>query len=83
MGKSHRNGIQEIKTALIPMGSTNEEEVPEELLQELNLPKSSEEPYKIYIIGAPQWPQVNQYILVHGLPAVSYTHLTLPTKRIV
>ena len=69
MGES-RTGMacNRSKTALIPMGSTNEEEVPEELLQDLNLPKSSEEPYKIYIIGAPQWPQVNQYILVHGLP---------------
>ena len=41
------------KTAsLIPMGSTRREEIPEEILQELNLPKPSEEPYEIYL-GAP------------------------------
>ena len=40
------------KTALIPMGSTRREEIPEELLRELDLPKPSEEPYEIYL-GAP------------------------------
>ena len=40
------------KTALIPMGSTRKEEIPEELLRELDLPKPSEEPYEIYL-GAP------------------------------
>tara|TARA_B100000524_G_scaffold88438_1_gene41314 strand:- start:45 stop:167 length:123 start_codon:yes stop_codon:yes gene_type:complete len=33
------------KTALIPMGSTRKEEIPEELLRELDLPKPSEEPH--------------------------------------
>ena len=54
MGKS-RTGMacNRSKTALIPsMGSTRREEIPEELLQELNLPKPSEEPYEIYL-GAP------------------------------
>ena len=41
------------KTALIRMGSAKKEEVPEELLQELNHPKSSEEPYEIYLLGVP------------------------------
>ena len=40
------------KTALIPMGSTRQKEIPEELLRELDLPKPSEEPYEIYL-GAP------------------------------
>ena len=35
------------KTALIPMGSTRREEIPEELLRELDLSKPSEEPYEI------------------------------------
>ena len=40
------------KTALIPMGSTRKEEIPEALLRELDLPNPSEEPYEIYL-GAP------------------------------
>ena len=66
----HRNGMQQIKNSTNTSNGEYQRRgsIPEELLQELNLPKPSEEPYKIYIIGAPQWPQVNQYILVHGLP---------------
>ena len=54
MGKSRTDGMacNRSKTTLIPMGSTRREEIPEEILQELNLPKPSEEPYEIYL-GAP------------------------------
>jgi len=53
MGKSHWNGMQQIKNSTNTiMGSARKEEVPEELLRELDLPKPSEEPYEIYL-GAP------------------------------
>ena len=43
----------------------------EETLQQLKDTFHSEKPNRIY------------HALCHGTPAVSYTHLTLPTKRIV